>query len=106
MTKHFTVNVPRKRCSHLNNLLLQDGVIKPSFKIESDVSAVLVRNRRSKVVNQCFSLEMLGCVGHWGGRLKHFLNTLRKIRWKNNMAEHFELGSFERSSIVRMSDEE
>lgn len=49
--------------------MLQIGVKMFPFKIESDVSAVLVRNRRAKVVNQSFSVEMLGCVGHWGGQL-------------------------------------
>lgn len=48
--------------------ILQIGVKTFPFKIESDVSAVLVRNRRAKVVNQSFSVEMLGCVGHWGGQ--------------------------------------
>lgn len=52
------------------------------FKIESDVSAVLVRNRRAKAVNQSFSVEMLGCVGHWGGRVFNifFPRHLKKLR--------------------------
>lgn len=50
--------------------VLQLGAFKKHhFKIESDVSAVLVRNRWPKVVNQCFSVEMLRCagLGLWGG---------------------------------------
>lgn len=47
--------------------LLRVGMRHAIFKIESDVSAVLVRNRRAKVVNQSFSVEMLGYAGHWGG---------------------------------------
>lgn len=54
------------------------------FKIESDVSAVLVRNRRAKVVNQSFSVEILGCVGHWGGQYA-FSSRTRKNKKQYNI---------------------
>lgn len=60
------------------------GVKTFPFKIESDVSAVLVRNRRAKVVNQSFSVEMLGCIGHWGG---HPLTFFKK-NFKRNKKQY------------------
>lgn len=75
------------------------GVKTFPFKIESDVSAVLVRNRRAKVVNQSFSVEMLGCIGHWGGHpLTFFKKTLKEIR--NNMTFGQSLQTFDYCSVM------
>lgn len=68
LTSKLTPKTQRKHLCITHSRILHVGVKTLPFKIESDVSAVLVRNRRAKVVNQSFSVEMLGCVGHWGGQ--------------------------------------